>query len=55
MRGDYDANKKVNTVVVVVVRLEHSYSFTDSFDNYSTASGPASCRRRRPPGNAVSG
>ena len=40
---------------VVVVRLEHSHSFIDSFDNHSTASGPASCRRRRPPGNAVSG
>ena len=42
-------------VVVVVVRLEHSHSFIDSFDNHSTASGPASCRRSRPPGNAVSG
>ena len=42
-------------VVVVVVRLEHSHSFIDSFDNHSTASVPASCRRRRPPGNAVSG
>ena len=40
---------------VVVVRLEHSHSFIDSFDNHSTASEPASCRRRRPPGNAVSG
>ena len=40
---------------VVVVRLEHSHSFIDSFDNHYTASGPASCRRRRPPGNAVSG
>ena len=39
----------------VVVRLEHSHSFTDIFDNHSTASGPASCRRHRPPGNAVSG
>ena len=36
---------------VVVVRLEHSRSI-DSFDNHSTASGPASCRRRRPPWNA---
>ena len=26
--------------VVVVVRLEHSHSFIDSFDNHSTASGP---------------
>ena len=42
-------------VVVVVVRLEHSHSFIDSFDNHSTASGPASCRRRGPPGNAVNG
>ena len=41
--------------VVVVVRLEHSHSFIDSSDNHSTASGPASCRCRRPPGNAVSG
>ena len=40
--------------MVVVVRLEHSHSFIDRFDNHSTASGPASCRRRRPPGNAVS-
>ena len=40
---------------VVVARLEHSHSFIDSFDNHSTASGPASCRRSRPPGNAVSG
>ena len=40
-------------VVVVVVRLEHSNSFTDSLDNNSTASGPASCIRRRPPGNTV--
>ena len=39
----------------VVVRLEHPHSLIDSFDNHSTASGPASCRRRRPPGNAVSG
>ena len=39
---------------VAVVRLEHSHSFIDSFDNHSTASGPASCKRRRPPGNAVS-
>ena len=39
----------------VVVRSEHSHSFIDSFDNHSTASGPASCIRRRPPGNAVSG
>ena len=33
------------------------HSFIDSFDNHSdsTASGPASCRGRRPPGNAVSG
>ena len=40
---------------LVVVRSEHSHSFIDSLDNQSTASGPASCRRRRPPGNAVSG
>ena len=40
---------------VVVVRLEHSHSFNDSLDNHSTASGPAWCRRCRPPGNAVSG
>ena len=39
----------------VVVRLEHSHSFNDSLDNHSTASGPAWCRRCRPPGNAVSG
>ena len=38
----------------VVVRLGHSHSFIDSFDNHSTASESASCRRRRPPGNAVS-
>ena len=44
-----------NNIVVVVVRLGHSPSFIDSFDNKSTASGPASCRLRRPPGNAVSG
>ena len=37
---------------VVVVRLEHSHSFIDNFDNHSTASGPASCRH---PVNAVSG
>ena len=42
-------------VVVVIVRLEHSNSFIDSFDNHSTESGLASCRRRTPPGNAVSG
>ena len=42
-------------LTVVVVRLEQSHSFIDSFDNHSTASGPASCRRRRPPGNAVKG
>ena len=36
--------------VVVVVRLEHSHSFIDSLDNHSTASGPAWCRRCRPPG-----
>ena len=35
--------------VSVVVRLEHSF-----IDNHFTASGPASCRRRMPPGNAVS-
>ena len=28
---------------VVFVRLEHSHSFIDSFDNHSTTSGPASC------------
>ena len=39
----------------VVVHLEHSHRFIDSLDNQSTASGPAWCRRRRPPGNAVSG
>ena len=49
-------NSMVNrVVVVVVVRLEHSHSFNDSLDNHSTASGPAWCRRCRPPGNAVSG
>ena len=31
------------------------HSFINSFDNHSTAPGPASCRRRKPPGNAVSG
>ena len=36
-------------LVVVVVRVEHSHSFTDRLDNNSTASGPASCKRRRPP------
>ena len=41
--------------VYVVVRLEHSHSCNDSLDNHSTASGPAWCRRCRPPGNAVSG
>ena len=41
--------------IVVVVRLEHSHSYIDSFENHSTASGPASCISRRPPGNAVSG
>ena len=45
----------ISFCTVVVVRLEHSHSFIDSFDNHSTASGPVSCRRRRPPGNAVSG
>ena len=45
----------VVVVIVVVVRLEQSHSFIDSFDNHPTASGTASCRRRRPPGNAVSG
>ena len=38
---------------VVVVRLEHSHRSNDSLDNPSTASGPAWCRRWRPPGNAV--
>ena len=42
-------------LVVVVVRLGHSHRFTDSFENHSTASEPTSCRRSRPPGNAVSG
>ena len=46
---------KTSSLTVVVVRLEHSHSFIDSWDNHSTASAPASCRRRRPPGNAVSG
>ena len=41
----------ISVSVVVVVRLEHSHSF---IDNHFTASGPASCRRRMPPGNAVS-
>ena len=36
---------------IVVVRLEHSHGFIDNLDNHSTASVPASCRRRRPPGN----
>ena len=40
---------------VVIVSLEHSHSFIDSFDHHSTASGHASCRLRRPPGNAVNG
>ena len=40
---------------LVVVRSEHCHSFIDSLDNQSTESGPASCRRRRPPRNAVSG
>ena len=48
-------SRKRHSLNVVVVRLEHSHSFIDSFDNHSTASGPASCRRRKPPGNAVSG
>ena len=39
---------------VVVVRLEHFHNFIDSLDNHSIASVPDSCRRRRPPGNAVS-
>ena len=47
-------NVIIVNVVVGVVRLEHSHSFIDSVDNQSTASEPASCRRRRPPGNAVS-
>ena len=38
----------------LVVRSEHSHSFIDSLDNQLTASGPVSCIRRRPPGNAVS-
>ena len=45
----------VVVVVVVVVRLEHSHSFIDNIDNHSTASGPAWCRRRMPPGNTLSG
>ena len=45
----------VDTVYVVVVRLDHSHSFIDTLDNHSTASGPAWCRLCRPPGNAVSG
>ena len=53
--GPTTIHSLMNMSVVVVVRLEHSHSFIDSFDNHSTASGPASCRRRRPPGNAVSG
>ena len=40
---------------VVDVRLEHYHSSIDRLDNHSTASGPAWCRRCRPPGNAVSG
>ena len=41
---------------VVAVRLEHSHSlYIYILDNHSIASGPASCRLRRPPGNAVSG
>ena len=42
-------------LLLLFVCLEHSHSFTDSFDNHSTASGPTSCRRRSPPGNTVSG
>ena len=38
----------------VVVRLEHSHSFIDILDNHPNASGPASCRRRRHQGKAVS-
>ena len=36
---------------VVVVRLEHSHSFIDSFENHSTASGPASCGMDEGPPN----
>ena len=43
------------TLSVVVVRLEHSHSLIASFDNHSTVPGPASCRRSKPPDNAVSG
>ena len=43
------------TFLNVVVRLENSHSFNASLDNHSIASGPAWCRRCRPPGNAVSG
>ena len=32
-------------LVVCVVRLEHSHNF----DNHSIASGPGTCRRRKPP------
>ena len=53
--GGYIPGMYLFRSVVVVVRLEHSHSFMDSFDNHSTATGPVSCRRRRPPGNAVSG
>ena len=41
--------------VVVVVHLEHSHCFNGNLDSHSTASGPTSCRCRRPPGNAVNG
>ena len=47
--------KEIVSQVVVVVLLEHSHSFNDSLDIHSTASGPAWCRRCRPPVNAVSG
>ena len=48
-------NVAYRTILNVAVRLEHSHIVYVSFDNHSTASGPSSCRRRRHPGNAVSG
>ena len=44
---------RIYFIMLFVIRLEHSHSFIDSLDNHSTTvSGPAWCRRCRPPGNS---
>ena len=41
--------------ILMLLFVWNTHRFIDSLDNLSTASGPAWCRRCRPPGKAVSG